>query len=73
MAAPGALTAALGSFLGSGALVVAGGLAGLALGVPLTFMAAPLIAAGGLALYFESGQLRDYFFFAGGALLTGAL
>ena len=42
------------------------------MGVPVTVMPAPLVAASGLVLWYESGQLRDYAVFAAGAALTGA-
>ena len=35
-------------------------------------MPAPLVAAGGLAMYLESGALRDYLLFVAGVLGTGA-
>ena len=54
------------------ALMAAAGLVGIAVGVPLVLMAAPLLAAGGLALYLESLQLRDYAVFMFGASLTAA-
>jgi len=43
-----------------------------AAGVPLLVMPAPLVAASGLVLWFESGQLRDYAIFFAGSILTAA-
>lgn len=43
-----------------------------AAGVPLLVMPAPLVAASGLVLWFESGQLRDYAIFFAGTILTSA-
>ena len=49
--------------------VGAAGAGAFAMGVPLPVMPAPLVAAAGFALYYESGLLRDYLLFALGALL----
>ena len=72
----GMLTATMqGSFASTvaGALLIACSCAGaFAAGVPLLVMPAPLVAASGLFLWFESGQLRDYAIFVAGALLTTA-
>ena len=35
-------------------------------------MPAPLVAASGLVLWFESGQLRDYAIFFAGSMMTAA-
>lgn len=43
----------------------------MAAGVPVKVMPAPLVAAGGLAMYLESGALRDYLLFVAGALGSG--
>ncbi len=54
-----------------GVLVLSAGAGALAAGVPLLVMPAPLVAAAGLALFHESGLLRDYAVFVAAALLTG--
>lgn len=64
-----------GSFASTvaGSLLIACACAGaFAAGVPLLVMPAPLVAASGLVLWFESGQIRDYAIFLAGALLTAA-
>lgn len=68
----GLLGEEVGATLLGGALVLSAGAGALAAGVPLLFMPAPLIAAAGLALYYESGMLRDYLLFVGGAVLSAA-
>ena len=42
----------------------------LAMGVPITVIPAPLAAAAGISLFYESRQLRDYLLFSGGSALT---
>jgi len=53
-------------------LVMAAGAAGLAAGLPLWALPAPLAAAAGLALFWESGAGADYALFAAGAAGCGA-
>ena len=53
-------------------LVMAAGAAGLAAGLPLWALPAPLAAAAGLALFWESGAGGDYALFAAGAAGCGA-
>jgi len=43
----------------------------LAAGVPFGWLPAPLVAACGLALYYDSQSLREYFVFVVGAFMTG--
>lgn len=43
----------------------------LAAGVPFQWLPAPLVAACGLALFFDSHSLREYIVFVGGAFITG--
>ena len=64
-----------GSFAGTvaGSLLIVCACAGaFAAGVPLLVMPAPLVAASGLVLWFESGKSQDYAIFFAGALLTAA-
>ncbi|CAK0743676.1 hypothetical protein CVIRNUC_001488 [Coccomyxa viridis] len=64
-----------GSFASTvaGSLLIVCACAGaFAAGLPLLVMPAPLVAASGLVLWFESGQLRDYAIFFAGAMLTAA-
>ena len=56
--------------LAGSVLIVSASLGSIAAGIPLTVMAAPLIAAGGLALALESRQLRDYGLFVVGGAVT---
>jgi len=69
----GVLTENVASTLDGTALMLSAGAGSVAAGVPLTVMPAPLVAAGGLAMYLESGALRDYLLFVAGALGTGAV
>ena len=73
---PGMLTATMqGSFASTvaGSLLIVCACAGaFAAGLPLLVMPAPLVAASGLVLWFESGQLRDYAIFFAGSMLTAA-
>ena len=73
---PGMLTETMqGSFASTvaGSLLIVCACAGaFAAGLPLLVMPAPLVAASGLVLWFESGQLRDYAIFFAGAMLTAA-
>lgn len=43
----------------------------LAAGVPFQWLPAPLVAACGLSLFYESRSLREYLVFVVGAFLTG--
>ena len=52
------------------ALVIAAGAGGLAAGMQVWAVPAPLAAAAGLALYWESSSLRDYTVFAAGTLAS---
>ncbi len=61
----------MASTLDGTALMIAAGAGSLAAGVPITVMPAPLLAAGGLAMYLDTAQLRDYLLFVAGALGTG--
>lgn len=69
----GVLTENVASTLDGTALMLSAGAGSVAAGVPLTVMPAPLVAAGDLAMYLESGALRDYLLFVAGALGTGAV
>ena len=69
--AAGLLGDAVASTLDGAALMIAAGAGSLAAGVPVTVMPAPLLAAGGLAMYLDSVALRDYFLFVAGAFGTG--
>lgn len=51
-------------------MVLGAGAGAVAAGVPLYVMPAPLIAASGIALYYESRALRDYVLFAGKPILV---
>ena len=51
--------------------MLSAGAGSVAAGVPMTVMPAPLVAAGGLAMYLESAALRDYLLFVAGSLGTG--
>ena len=51
--------------------MLAAGAGSLAVGVPLTVMPAPLLAAGGLAMFLDSNLMRDYLLFLAGTLCTG--
>ena len=72
MCRAGLLTESVAGTLDGTALMLSAGAGSVAAGVPLTVMPAPLVAAGGLAMYLESGALRDYLLFVAGALGTGA-
>lgn len=67
----GLLGDAVASTLDGAALMIAAGAGALAAGVPITVMPAPLLAAGGLAMYLDTDALRDYLLFVAGALGTG--
>lgn len=67
----GVLGEAVASTLDGAALMIAAGAGSLAAGVPITVMPAPLLAAGGLAMYLDTSALRDYLLFVAGALGTG--
>lgn len=62
-----------GSFLNtlSSALLIVSACGGaFAAGVPFAIMPAPLVAASGLVLWYESGQLWEYGVFVAGVLLA---
>ena len=65
------LAGELGSSLGGAALVMTCGAAGLASGLPLWLMPAPLLAGSGIALFYDSGSLRDYCLFSAGTFVAG--
>ena len=67
----GLLGDAVASTLDGAALMIAAGAGSLAAGVPITVMPAPLLAAGGLAMYLDTDALRDYLLFVAGTLGTG--
>lgn len=60
------------STVGASLVIVSACAGAFAAGVPVAMMPAPLVAASGLVLWYESGQLRDYVIFAAGALVTAA-
>lgn len=62
---------AAASTLDGAALMVAAGAGSLAAGVPVAVMPAPLVAAGGLAMFLDSNLMRDYLLFVAGSLGTG--
>ena len=53
----GVLSGELGSSLGGAALVLSCGAGGVACGLPLWLMPAPLVAASGIALFYDSGDI----------------
>lgn len=44
----------------------------MAAGVPVAVMPAPLLAAGGMAMFLDSNLMRDYLLFVAGSFATGA-
>lgn len=66
--APGSFLATVGASL----VVVSACGGAFAAGVPVALMPAPLVAASGLVLWYESSHPRDYAIFAAGALATAA-
>ncbi|GMH37943.1 hypothetical protein BSKO_05827 [Bryopsis sp. KO-2023] len=62
----GLLNSQAGFIFGGGALIVAAGAGGVVAGLPLPLMPCPLIGAAGMALYYDSRQLRDYVVFLAG-------
>lgn len=67
----GLLSENVASSLDGTALMLSAGASSVAAGVPMMVMPAPLVAAGGLAMYLESAALRDYLLFVAGTLSTG--
>lgn len=67
----GVLSGELGSSLGGAAIVMSCGAAGVACGLPLWLMPAPLLAGSGIALFYDSGSIRDYCLFSAGTFATG--
>lgn len=59
-----------GFILGCISLLIATIAGSIAFGVPLPLFPAPLLAAIGFALYYESRQLKEYFLFILGAIIT---
>lgn len=53
-------------------LMVSAALGSLAAGVPIWVLPAPLLAAAGLSMFYDTRTLRDYLLFVAGGLLTGA-
>ncbi len=47
------------------------GAGGVACGLPVWLMPAPLLAGSGIALFYDSGTIRDYCLFTAGAFATG--
>jgi hypothetical protein len=66
----GALGSALDVPLASACLLLCTTAGSVAVGIPFPWIVAPLVASGGLALYYESRSLREYAIFVLGALLT---
>ena len=52
-------------------LMVSAALGSLAAGVPIWVLPAPLLAAAGLSMFYDTRTLRDYLLFVAGGLLTG--
>lgn len=59
-------------FLVGPLLMMSAALGSLAAGLPLWVLPAPLLAAAGMAMFYDTRALRDYMLFALGALATGA-
>lgn len=53
-------------------LMISSAIGCLVVGVPVWALPAPLVAAAGVAMYCESGSMRDYLFVVIGGLCTGA-
>jgi hypothetical protein len=68
----GALGTAVDVTIAGSCLLLCTTAGGLAVGVPLVWMPAPILAACGLALYYDSRSLREYSVFVLGAVLTAA-
>lgn len=66
------LTGAEQSSLMGSVLLVSALLGSFAAGIPLPVIPAPMFAAGGLALFLQSREFKDYIFFVLGALCTFA-
>lgn len=66
----GALGTAMDVALAGSCLLLCTTAGALAAGIPFQWLPAPLIAASGLALYYESRSLKEYAIFVVGALLT---
>ena len=64
----GLLKSQTGFMVGSCALVFSACAGGVAVGLPLMMMPAPLIGSAGFALFYESRMLRDYFVFVAGTI-----
>lgn len=66
----GALGSALDVPLAAACLLLCTTAGSVAVGIPFPWIVAPLVAAGGLALYYDSRSLREYAIFVLGVLLT---
>lgn len=66
----GALGTALDVPLAAACLLLCTVAGSLAVGIPFPWIAAPIVAAGGLALYYDSRSLREYGVFVLGVLFT---
>lgn len=53
-------------------LMISAAVGALAAGMPMWMLPAPLLAASGLAMFYDTRSLRDYLLFVAGALATGA-
>ena len=54
-------------------LMLSAAVGALAAGLPIWMLPAPLLAASGVAMFYETRALRDYLLFVAGALATGGL
>jgi hypothetical protein len=68
----GLLGTALDVTLAGSCLLLCTTAGAVAAGVPFEWLPAPLVAAVGLALYYDSRSVREYAIFVAGALVTGA-
>ncbi|KAF8058100.1 hypothetical protein HT031_005760 [Scenedesmus sp. PABB004] len=68
--ATGALGTSLDSTLAGACLLLCTTAGSLAVGVPFHWLPAPMVAAAGLALYYDSRALTEYGVFVAGAMLT---
>lgn len=66
----GFLSSQIGFTVGAGVLITAACAGGIATGLPLALMPAPLIGSAGFALFYDSGLLRDYLIFVAGTATT---
>jgi hypothetical protein len=68
----GALAAVVDAPLVASCMLLCATAGSVVVGVPFPWIAAPLVAACGLALYYESRSAREYAVFVLGSLVTGA-